>query len=330
MHEVRHLLGSLRVFDAVCKAGGVQRAAVQLHVTPGAVSQQIRQLETTLGVALFRKAGREIELVEAGRDLAQRIGDLFDRMEAAVGEFVDQNRPGRIRLRVLPSVATKWLLPRLGSFCAAYPEVEVDLATVTRNEEVQSLADVSFVVRQGHGRWPGLQADLLFEDALLPACSPAVAETIRNRQDLLNATLLYTTMRPDAWSIWFDSAGMRGTTSPRRILLANTALCLQAAADGVGVAMVQQAYVLDDLASGRLVVPIGHVARTGDGYYLVCDPRRRDSYPLLEFREWVRETSITQRARACAMFLTSGPDIPVPVAVDMSAATIRTGSPRHE
>lgn len=285
------------MFDAVCKAGGVRRAADQLSVTPGAVSQQIKQLESALGVALFRKAGREIELTDLGRDLASRIGDLFDQVEAAVDEFVGRNKPGRIRLKVIPSFATKWLIPNLASFCARYPDVDVAMATVTHAHEVDVLGDADFVVRQGNGRWPGLHADLLFEDAFVPACSPAIAVTIRSRDDLLHATLIRSMMRPDAWSIWFASAGMPEASPARTMALANTALCLQAAADGVGVAIVQQAYVADDLASGRVVIPVPHVARTGEGYFLACDPRRREDYPLRQFREWAHETSLAQQAR---------------------------------
>jgi DNA-binding transcriptional LysR family regulator len=109
-------------------------------------------------------------------------------------------------------------------------------------------------------------------------------------------------MRPNAWSIWLASAGLGATSSARNIALANTALCLQAAADGVGIAMVQQAYVVEDLMMGRVVIPIPHVARTGEGYYLACDTRRREAYPLLQFREWAKQTSIEQRARTRKLF----------------------------
>lgn len=304
MRKLRHRLGSLRVFDAVSKAGGVRRAAELLGVTPGAVSQQIRQLEGALGVVLFRKSGREIELTEAGRDLAQRIGDLFDQVEATVDEFVARSKPGQIRLKVIPSFATKWLIPRLASFCAQYPEVDVAIATVTRADDVEELGDADFVVRQGDGHWRGLQADLLFEDAFVPACSPEIAQGIRSFDDLCRTTHIHSMMRPKAWSIWLASAGSAATPSARNIALANTALCLQAAADGVGVAMVQQAYVVEDLAMGRVVIPIQHVAKTGEGYFLACDARRMETYPLLQFREWARQRSIEQRARTRKLFPT--------------------------
>ncbi len=298
MRNLRHRLGSLRVFDAVCKAGGVRRAAELLSVTPGAVSQQIHHLEDALGVVLFRKSGREIELTEMGRDLATRIGDLFDQVEATVDDFVDRSKVARIRLKVIPSFATKWLIPHLAGFCLKHPDIDVSMATVTRSDEVEALGDADFVVRPGTGRWPGLHTDLLFEDAFVPACSPALAKAIRGLSDIGETTLVHSMMRPDAWSLWLKSAGFNASEAVRNIALANTALCLQAAADGVGIAMVQQAYVVDDLVSGRVVIPIPHVLRTGLGYFLACDARRANDYPLLQFREWARQTSIEQRARA--------------------------------
>ena len=298
MLHLRHRLGPLRVFDSVCKAGGVRRAATSLNVTPGAVSQQIHQLEETLGVALFRKSGREIELTEMGRDLALRIGDLFDQVETTVADFIKRGKPVHIRLKLIPSFATKWLLPQLASFCAEYPEVDVSISTVTRAEEVEDLGEADFVVRPGTGKWKGLQTDLLFEDAFVPACSPTMAKRIRSLENIGKATLVHSMMRPEAWSIWQKSVALAPAESVRHISLANTALCLQAAADSIGLAMVQLAYVVDDLTEGRVVIPVQHVARTGMGYFLACDKARMNEYPLLQFREWAKRTAVQQNKRA--------------------------------
>jgi DNA-binding transcriptional LysR family regulator len=298
MRNLRHRLGALQVFDAVCKAGGVRRAAAQLSVTPGAVSQQIRHLEGALGVTLVRKSGREIELTEMGRDLAARLCDLFDQVEATVDEFMDRSKSARIRLKVIPSFATKWLIPRLASFCAEHPDVNVSIATVTTADEVTTLGDADFVVRPGTGDWRGWQTDLLFADAFVPACSRALAADVAGVEEIGNATLIHSMMRPEAWGIWLKSAGVAVTESTRNIFLANTALCLQAAADGVGIAMVQQAYIVDDLVAGRVVIPFPHVAKTGLGYFLACDAHRANSYPFVAFREWARAVSVRERARS--------------------------------
>jgi DNA-binding transcriptional LysR family regulator len=298
MLHLRHRLGPLRVFDAVCKAGGVRSAATLLNVTPGAVSQQIHQLEGALGVTLFRKSGREIELTEMGRDLAHRIGDLLDKLEATVAEFVHLGKPAHIRLKVIPSFATKWLLPHLADFCTKYPEIDVSMATVNRAEDVQDLGDADFVVRPGNAHWKGLHADLLFEDAFVPACSPSMAKRIKSLTNIGEATHVHSMMRPEAWSLWLTSVGLPpAAAAVRHISLANTALCIQAAADSVGVAMVQLAYIVEDLSNKRVVIPIQHIARTGSGYFLACDASRMNEYPLLQFREWAKRIAVAQNQR---------------------------------
>jgi LysR family glycine cleavage system transcriptional activator/LysR family transcriptional regulator of beta-lactamase len=287
MHRLRNLLGPLRVFDAVHRAGGISRAAELLHVTPGAVSQQIKHLEAQMNVALLRKSGREIELTDAGSMLAMRLADLFDRIEAVIDDVIDVGNPRRLRLKVLPTFAIKWLVPRLASFYAAHSDIDIEIATVSRSEDLH-LDNADFVVRHGVGQWTDVHFDHLFDDAFVPVCLPALAATIRAPADVLHATLLHSMMRPDGWPTWLQSVGLGAARTARNVTLANAALCLQAAADGLGVAITQLDYARDELASGRLVRPVDHVATTESGYYLVCDPVRAETQPLKSFREWMR------------------------------------------
>jgi DNA-binding transcriptional LysR family regulator len=287
MHKLRNLLGPLRVFDAVHRAGGVSRAAELLHVTPGAVSLQIKQLESSLGIELFRKAGREIQLTDAGRQLATRIADLFDRIEMLIDDVVVAGNPRRLRLRVLPSFAIKWLVPRLTSFYALHSDIDIEIATVARSEDLH-LENSDFVVRHGEGQWDDVHFDHLFDEEFVPVCSPEVAKSIKTPADLLQAKLLHSMMRPDGWPTWFRAAGLGATQAAHNMTLANAALCLQAAADGLGVAIAQLAYVSDELSSGKLVRPVDLIARTDLGYYLVCDPGKANAEPFKSFREWMR------------------------------------------
>lgn len=287
MHRLRNLLGPLRVFDAVHRAGGISRAAELLHVTPGAVSQQIKHLEALMNVTLVRKSGREIELTDAGSMLAMRLADLFDRIEAVIDDVIDVGNPRRLRLKVLPTFAIKWLVPRLASFYATHSDIDIEIATVSRSEDLH-LDNADFIVRHGVGQWADVHFDHLFDDAFVPVCLPALAATIRAPADVLHATLLHSMMRPDGWPTWLQSVGLGAARTARNVTLANAALCLQAAADGLGVAITQLAYARDELASGRLVRPVDHVATTESGYYLVCDPARAETQPLKSFREWVR------------------------------------------
>lgn len=286
MHKLRNLLGPLRVLDAVYRSGAVGRAAERLHITPGAVSHQIRNLETQLGTRLVVKAGRDIELTDTGRELALRSADLFDRLEAVVAKATETGSARPIRVKVIPSFAIKWLMPRLAGFYALHGDIDIEIATVSRADDTD-LNNADFVVRRGRGDWPDLRADLLFTDSLVLACSPAVAARLKTPSDVLKEKLLRSIIAPDSWEIWLKSAGLPCSPSMKFIPLANAALCLQAAAEGLGVAVTQEAYVAGDLAAGVLVKPLPHAARSDEGYYLVRDPSKSNSAPFSKFADWL-------------------------------------------
>jgi LysR family glycine cleavage system transcriptional activator/LysR family transcriptional regulator of beta-lactamase len=287
MQRLRALLGPLRVFDAVCRAKGVSRAAEALHVTPGAVSQKIKQLESGLGVQLFRKSGREIELTAVGERLTQRVCGAFDRLNDALDEAADSRLDKRLRLKVTLSLAIRWLVPRLSSFYAQHPGMDLEIATTAKADDVR-LEGADCAIRHGIGEWSDVELDHLFDDEFVPVCAPGLATRIRTPRDLLQANLLHSMMLPEAWDLWFASVDLENTPRSKGMTLANAALCYQAAADGLGVAMAQRAYIGEDLRSGRLVVAVDHTARTERGYYLVCDPLRADAAPVRLFREWIR------------------------------------------
>jgi DNA-binding transcriptional LysR family regulator len=277
----------LRVFDAVCRAKGVSRAAHLLHVTPGAVSQQIKHLEIGLGVPLFQKSGREIELTAVGERLAHGVSDAFDRLNDALNDVADGQTERRLRLKVTPSLAIRWLVPRLHGFYAHHPDIALEIATIAMADDIR-LEGADCAIRHGIGEWADVELDHLFDDEFLPVCAPSLAAQVRAPQDLLHANLLHSMLRPQAWPLWFSSTGLADLPRHRGITLANAALCYQAAADGLGIAMAQRAYVEDDLRIGRLVVAVDHVARTELGYYLVCDPMKATAAPVRLFRDWIR------------------------------------------
>lgn len=286
MTDIRHLLGPLRVFDAVCRTGAVVKAAAQLHITPSAISHQLRLLETELGQPLLQRSGRAVVPTPTGRQLALRLADLFDRLETAVGDVQAAGRHKRLRVKVIPSFAIRWLLPRLAGFYSRHSDIEIEIASVVRPEEL-NLENADLVVRHGNGHWPDLSVDLLFADALVPVCHPGMAASIREVDDLLDRQLLHSMIRPEGWPLWFDSVGRKQMQSRHNLFLANTALCLQAAVDGLGVAMAQRAYVQEELQSGRLSVALPHEALTDSGYYLLCDPQRVGLPSVRAFREWL-------------------------------------------
>ena len=289
MHKLRNYLGPLRVLDAVHRSGGVGRAAERLHITPGAVSHQLRKLEQDLGVKLVHKSGRDIAFTHTGEELALRVADLFDRLESVVAQATGSGANRRIRVKVIPSFAIKWLMPRLGGLYARHSDIDIEIATVARADDTD-LNNADFVVRRGLGHWPDLRADLLFQDELVLACSPALAARVRSPEDLLGEKLLTSMIAPRSWEMWFASLGYTPPRAPRYVPLANAVLCLQAAAEGFGVALTQRAYVTQELANGSLVQPLTHVARSPDAYYLVSDPSRTAAPPFRTFAQWLIST----------------------------------------
>jgi DNA-binding transcriptional LysR family regulator len=275
------------VFDAVSRARGISRAAELLHVSPGAVSQQIKQLEMALGVYLLQRSGREVALTDVGERLARRISDAFDRLDNALDDVVDSRHDRRLRLKVMPSFAIRWLVPRLNSFYALHPDIDLEIATIARTDDLR-LDGVYCTIRHGMGEWTDVELDHLFDDEFIPVCAPGMAGKMEAPRDLLNVNLLHSMMRLDAWDVWFDSAGLGGLPRFREMTMANAALCYQAAADGLGVAIAQRAYVEEDLRSGRLVLAVDHIARKETGYYLVCEPLTANAAPVKKFREWIR------------------------------------------
>lgn len=286
MHKLRNVLAPLRVLDAVHRAAGVGRAAELLHITPGAVSHQIRKLERDLGVQLVLKAGRDIAFTSAGEELAVRAADIFDRLETVLAKATEAGANRRIRVKVIPSFAIKWLMPRLGGLYALHHDIDIEIATVGRADDTD-LNNADFVVRRGAGDWPDLSADLLFADELVVACSPELALRVRTPDDLKNEKLLKSMIAPDSWDMWYASLGRAPDIDTRFVPLANAVLCLQAAAEGVGVALTQRAYLTQEFATGALVQPLSHVAHSQVGYYLVSDPLRSTGAPFRAFSEWL-------------------------------------------
>lgn len=287
MAHPRSRLGALRMFEAVARHASVTRAADELHVTPGAVSQQVRQLEKDLQVELFVRQHGKLALTDGGRHLADRLTNSFESIERAVAEVAGDPGSKKLRLKVTPTFAIRWLVPRLTLFYERHPEFEIEVGTYPRQEDA-FVEEVDFVVRHGRGGWDDCESDPIFGDALTPVCSPAIARQLGTPRDLMTQTLLHSMMRSDAWELWLGAEGL-ATLRPRRTTkLANAAVTYQAAIDGLGVALAQLQYVRDDLNSGKLVMPFKRVLRTDSGYFLSFARRKASQSNIKLFRQWLR------------------------------------------
>ncbi|MGE0726013.1 MAG: LysR substrate-binding domain-containing protein [Alphaproteobacteria bacterium] len=281
-------MSALRTFEVVARHLSVSKAAHELHVTPGAVSQQLRQLQESLRIELFARQRGKLVLTNPGVHLANRLGDCFEQMERAVREVAGDPTSKKLQLRVTPTFAIRWLVPRLTYFYAENPDFEIEVGTYPREEDAP-VDEVDFVVRHGRGRWDDADSDPIFEDALTPVCCPALARELSTPGDLAGQTLLHSMMRSDAWELWLTDAGLPDLQAKRSTKLANAAVTYRAAIDGLGVALGQLAYLREDLESGRLVMPFDRILRTGNGYHLAF-AHRKGSYPTIAaFRRWIRE-----------------------------------------
>ncbi|NMG01513.1 LysR family transcriptional regulator [Azoarcus taiwanensis] len=253
-------------------------------VTPGAVSQQVRQLEDWVGVPLFERAGRGLRLTIEGRQLSERLGPVFEQLERAITDVRSSAAPDHLRLRLAPTLAIRWLVPKLGDFIGRHPGLEVEVSTSAVADE-GALDGFDLTVRIHTSRPEREEALLLFRDAFTPVCSPETARQLRAPSDLDRLPRLHSMIRPESWQIWLDGTGLAldPLAGPK---FANAALAYQAAAEGLGVAIGQRVYVEADIEAGRLVAPFEGFVGSDMGYWLV-NARHKSAWPKVRaFREW--------------------------------------------
>ena len=207
-------LTTLRAFEAAARHANFARAAAELSITPAAVSQQVRHLEDHLGVRLFARRARGVELTAAGADYARTVATLLDQLALATERTRRADQAGRLTLATTPSFAARWLIPRLTGFVKSHPEIDVRLSTSNALADFAH-QDIDVAVRYGNGRWPGVKAELLIATELFPVCSPAFrqgSQRLRTPADLLPRSLLRLTNDelPTQWPRWLAAAGLDG------------------------------------------------------------------------------------------------------------------------
>jgi LysR family glycine cleavage system transcriptional activator len=293
----RHLpgLGALKSFEAAARLLSFTRAADELGVTPAAVSYQMRALEDQLGIKLFQRTSRVVELTEAGRVLLTGVGEALDGIGRTVARLRGTEGRPRLTATTSPSFAAKWLVPRLHRFLERFPDADVRIDVSDRLVDL-SHEEVDLAVRFGNGKYPGLRVDRLFEETIFPVCSPkllAGRRPLKQPRDLRHHTLIHVDWQaqwatwPD-WRMWLLAAGLRDLDPQRGLHFTQTAIALQAAIDGQGVALCESTLVADDLASGRLVRPFEMSIRgpAEFAYYALTSPV--ETRPLVKaFRDWI-------------------------------------------
>lgn len=284
-------LRSLRAFEAAARHLSFARAAEELHVTPAAVSQQIKILEDHLGLALFRR-GTGVTLTEPAAAALPLVSDAFDRLERAVDRLRVGQDGGPLVVSAPPSFAARWLIPRLERFQSRHPDIELRLSASTRLVDFDT-EDVDVTIRYGGGTYAGLHVERLMAEAVVAVAHPRLAESLRQPADLLGATLLHNEgmnwdpSYPD-WPRWLAEAGLAVEAPLRLRPFGDANLVIQAAMAGLGAALVWHSLVTDDLAAGRLVA-LFPARPLRNAYHLVCPPKHLDRPKVAAFRAWLRE-----------------------------------------
>lgn len=281
-------LNALRAFEAAARHLSFKEAARELFVTPGAVSQQIKRLEAELGVTLFHRMTRSIVLTEAGQAYYPVLRQAFQKIVEATDDLAPGRHTQVLSVSLFPSVAVKWLVPRLGRFSRCYPDIEVRISTSPHLVDF-GRENVDVAIRSGVGRYPGLHTELLTRDELVVVCSPRLlegAEPLRHPNDLTRFTLLHDDLRHD-WPTWLEAAGATRVDADRGPSFSDGGLVLQAAVDGQGVAVSLRLIAADDIAAGRLVQPFAATLQTGRATYIVCPKATADVPKIAAFRSWL-------------------------------------------
>jgi LysR family glycine cleavage system transcriptional activator len=305
MHRPMPPLNALKAFEATARHLSFTKAAAELHVTPAALSHQIRGLEDLLGLKLFFRRARAIELTDAARLIYPGIQTGFESLRRAV-ERLEPSRQDRVLVvSATPGLTAKWLAPKLYRFLAEHPDIDTRVAA--SSAYVNFAADgVDVGIRLSSGNHPELYVEKLSDEWLLPLCSPKLldgAHPLRSPKDLVHFTLIQVDLPGvvPTWSDWFQMAGVDGIDSTRGLRLNVADHALDAASESAGVVLAYKLVASRDIGLGRLIVPFGpEIPLPGRSYFFVCQKGHEKRAPVKAFRDWVfaeiKETAAIMRA----------------------------------
>ena len=288
-------LNPLRVFEVVARTGNLTTAALELKVSQSAVSRQVGVLETYLGVLLFNRERLGVSLTAAGAGYAEQIAPAFQAIARATETITRGDRAETLRLRTYTTFTAKWLIPHLPAFKQACPDLDIAISNAVPDVDF-SRDPVDLAIQFGDGRWPDMQADLLFGDEIEPVCSPGFLARLQGGGEagagLLRERLLESRYRRADWDDWLAANGHAATAaSAERMVFSSSLLTWQAAMDGLGIAIGQACLLKAELDSGRLVRPFAQpLRRSPHGHYLVRSRLQRYSPRVERFRDWIIAT----------------------------------------
>lgn len=303
-------LNAMKAFEAAGRHLSVKKAAAELNVTPAAVSHQIKALEDLLGVKLFLRRNRALELTEAARACLPKLREGFDSLAQAVERLRAHQGGGMLTVSVAPSFAARWLMPRLHRFLESHPETDVRVSARLRHAAEGSrrgaaaeratvdawLADSDVAILYGRGDYPGFKVDKLFGLSITPICSPRLLtdpdHPLLRPADLRNQLLLHDDTGDlydgvSFWEVWLNAAGVQGVDVDRGPHFSHAVLAFEAAAEGHGVVATMPVLAEADLNAARLITPFALRVPLQSAYYLVRAESAVGRPGVVEFRKWL-------------------------------------------
>jgi LysR family glycine cleavage system transcriptional activator len=293
-------LNALKVFEAAARHESFTRAAEELCVTQGAVSQQVKALEMALGIKLFARERQRLAITAAGRDYLAVVRDALDRIALGTERLLQRRTSGALTVSTSPDFAAKWLVQRLGRFAEAHPDIDLRVSASMHKSDLDR-EGVDLAIRHGDGRWDGLEAVRLTAERLFPVCSPRL---VGGRKRIGAADLLrFPLLRLDdwgTWARWFEAAGVDTPARPGPVLN-HASMLIDAAVDGQGVALARTVLAASDLIAGRLVRPVDVSLRMANSYWIVC-PQATAALPkIAAFRAWLLAQAADDTRRLTAL-----------------------------
>ena len=280
-------LNALRAFEAAARHNSFTSAAAELHVTHAAISRHVRELESWMGAKLFRRLGRGVDLTDAGKAYRRRLTKIFDDLAAATAAAKKALSAAQLTVSVESAFAARWLVPRLGRFHAAHPDIELTLDVT--DDRVNFRSDpAELAIRYGEGKWDDVDVTLLSELTTSPVCSPALlnGETLETPSDVAKFPLIHEETK-DWWTQWLEEFGGSGAALETGLIFRNSHLAIEAAEAGQGFVLGDNLLVADAIASGKLVRPFDAEWDCG-GYYIVRPENGEESAAAAAFRTWLQ------------------------------------------
>jgi LysR family transcriptional regulator, glycine cleavage system transcriptional activator len=286
-------LNAVRAFEAAARHLSITQASIELSVTPGAVSRQIQLLEEFIGARLLARGHREISLTQEGEQFFRVATRSIAEIREVTQQLKGVEECKRLKVRAYTTFAMRWLIPRLSSFHATHPGVEVMLTASLEMVNFKK-EDLDCAIRLGNGQWPGVNSYRLVSNILVPVCSPELLKSgpeLKKPVDLRRLNLLHSIARADDWKHWLKAQGAQDEVdSNSGLTYQSSAMVYSAAIEGHGVAMAQLFLVESDLQSGKLVRPFPEAVDMGDyTYYLLTPIDRKESTAMKQFRTWLLE-----------------------------------------